>query len=48
MIRDMYLAEVKKPSESKSEWDLSKVKRVIPGEEAFMPLSQSACPLVKK
>jgi branched-chain amino acid transport system substrate-binding protein len=48
MIRDMYLAEVKKPSESKSEWDLSKVKRVIPGEEAFMPLSQSGCPLVKK
>lgn len=48
MIRDMYLAEVKKPSESKSEWDLARIKRVIPGEEAFMPLSQSSCPLVKK
>jgi branched-chain amino acid transport system substrate-binding protein len=48
MIRDMYLAEVKKPSESKGEWDLARVKRVIPGEEAFMPLAQSACPLVKK
>ncbi|MGB7479206.1 MAG: ABC transporter substrate-binding protein [Burkholderiaceae bacterium] len=48
MIRDLYLAEVKKPSESKSEWDLARVKRVIPGEEAFMPLAQSACPLVKK
>jgi branched-chain amino acid transport system substrate-binding protein len=48
MIRDMYLAEVKKPSESKGEWDLARVKRVIPGEEAFMPLAQSSCPLVKK
>ncbi|WP_151639351.1 ABC transporter substrate-binding protein [Noviherbaspirillum aerium] len=48
MIRDMYLAEIKKPSESKSEWDLVKIKRVIPGEEAFMPLAQSTCPLVKK
>ncbi|RJF96776.1 ABC transporter substrate-binding protein [Noviherbaspirillum cavernae] len=48
MIRDMYLAEIKKPSESTSDWDLVKIKRVIPGEEAFMPLSQSVCPLVKK
>ena len=48
MIRDMYLMEVKKPSESKGEWDLAKLRRVIPGEEAFMPLAQSACPLVKK
>ncbi len=48
MIRDMYLAEIKKPSESKGEWDLARVKRVVPGEEAFMPLSQSSCPLVKK
>ncbi len=48
MIRDLYLAEVKKPSESKSEWDLARIKRVIPGDEAFMPLAQSTCPLVKK
>ncbi|AMR82006.1 ABC transporter substrate-binding protein [Cupriavidus nantongensis] len=48
MIRDMYLAEIKKPSESRSEWDLVKIKRVISGEEAFMPLAQSTCPLVKK
>jgi branched-chain amino acid transport system substrate-binding protein len=48
MIRDMYLAEVKRPSESKSEWDLARIKRVIPGEDAFMPLAQSACPLVTK
>ena len=48
MVRDMYLMEAKKPSESKGEWDLARVKRVIPGEEAFMPLAQSTCPLVRK
>jgi branched-chain amino acid transport system substrate-binding protein len=48
MVRDMYLMEAKKPAESKSEWDLAKLKRVIPGEEAYMSLAQSACPLVKK
>lgn len=50
MIHDMYLAEVKKPSESKGEaqWDLLKIKRTIKGENIFRPLAQSACPLVKK
>lgn len=48
MIRDMYLMEAKKPADSRGEWDLARVKRVIPGEEAFMPLAQSACPLVRK
>lgn len=48
MVRDMYLMEAKKPAESKSEWDLAKLKRVIPGEEAYMSLAQSVCPLVKK
>lgn len=48
MIRDMYLMEAKAPSQSRGEWDLASVKRVIPGDEAFMPLAQSACPLVRK
>jgi len=48
MIHDMYLAEAKKPSESKEEWDIMKIKRVIPRDEAFQPLSESSCPLVKK
>ena len=48
MLRDMYLMEVKKPTESKSEWGLAKLKRVIPSEEAYMLLAHSACPLVKK
>jgi branched-chain amino acid transport system substrate-binding protein len=47
MVHDMYLAEVKKPSESKSEWDMVKIKRTIPGDQAFQPLSASTCPLVK-
>jgi branched-chain amino acid transport system substrate-binding protein len=39
---------VKQPAESKGEWDIIKIKRTIPGDEAFQPLSASACPLVKK
>ena len=48
MVHDMYLMEVKKPSESKGEWDLLKIVKTVPGEEAFMPLSESTSPLVKK
>jgi branched-chain amino acid transport system substrate-binding protein len=48
MVHDMYVYEVKKPSESKGEWDYYKLRSVIPGDEAFRPLSESACPLVKK
>jgi len=48
MVHDMYLMEVKKPSESKGEWDLLKIVKTIPGDQAFMPLSKSVCPLVKK
>ena len=48
MVHDMYLAEAKKPSESRGEWDLLKINAVIPGEQAYRPLSESVCPLVKK
>ncbi len=48
VIHDMYLYEVKKPSESKNEWDLSKLVATIPAAEAFQPLAISTCPLVKK
>jgi len=48
MVHDMYVYEVKKPSESKAEWDYYKLRAVIPGEEAFRSLKDSACPLVKK
>lgn len=48
MIHDMYVVQVKKPSESKYFWDYYHIKAVVPGAEAFQPLSQSRCPLVKK
>jgi branched-chain amino acid transport system substrate-binding protein len=48
MVHDMYVYEVKKPSESKYPWDYYKLRAVIPAAEAFRPLSQSACPLIKK
>jgi len=48
MVHDMYLAQVKIPADSKAPWDYYKILRTIPGDEAYMPLSQSTCPLVKK
>jgi len=48
MVHDMYLLQVKKPSESKYPWDYFTVKSVIPGEQAFRPLSKSVCSLLKK
>ena len=48
MVHDMYLYQVKKPSESKAPWDYYKLVATIPGDQAFQPLSASACPLVKK
>ncbi|MGV2979522.1 ABC transporter substrate-binding protein [Camelimonas sp. ID_303_24] len=48
MVHDMYLAEVKSPSGSKGPWDYYKILQTIPGDEAFQPLSESRCPLVKK
>ncbi|WP_208111502.1 ABC transporter substrate-binding protein [Enterovirga rhinocerotis] len=46
-IHPMYLYEVKKPEESKGEWDMYKVVATIPTEEAFRPLKDGGCPLVK-
>ncbi len=46
-IHDMYLFEVKKPAESKGEWDLYKTIATIPAAEAFRPISEGKCPLVK-
>ncbi|HEY1383754.1 MAG TPA: ABC transporter substrate-binding protein, partial [Dongiaceae bacterium] len=46
-MHDMYLFEVKAPSESKGPWDYYKLLAKIPAEEAFRPLGQGGCPLVK-
>jgi branched-chain amino acid transport system substrate-binding protein len=48
MVHDMYLARVKKPSESKGRWDYYEILRTIPGDEAYMKADASGCPLVKK
>ncbi len=47
MVHDMYLFQVKKPEESKGEWDLYKLITTVPGNEAFRPLDKGGCPLVK-
>ena len=48
MVHDMYLFEVKKPSESKGRWDDYKLLATVPGDQAFQSLEASRCPLVKK
>jgi branched-chain amino acid transport system substrate-binding protein len=45
MVHDMYLVEVKKPSESKEPWDYYHVRATIPASTAFLPLSSSGCKL---
>src|SRR5215475_12058282 len=47
VVRDMYLMQAKTPEESKGEWDLVKMVATVPGDEAFRPLKESGCPLVK-
>jgi branched-chain amino acid transport system substrate-binding protein len=47
-IHPAYLFEVKKPSESKGPWDYYKLVGTTPADQAFRPLSESVCPLVKK
>ena len=48
MIYDMYLMEVKKPSEMKGDWDYYNVLDTIPGDKAFINPADSGCPLVAK
>jgi branched-chain amino acid transport system substrate-binding protein len=47
MVHDMYLFEVKKPSDSKKPWDYYKQLAVIPGDKAFFSAKESGCPLTK-
>jgi branched-chain amino acid transport system substrate-binding protein len=46
-IHPAYLVEVKKPSESKYPWDYYKVRATIPADQAFRPLAEGGCSLVK-
>jgi branched-chain amino acid transport system substrate-binding protein len=47
-LHPMYLFEVKKPSESKAPWDYYKLRATTPADQAFRPIDQGDCPLVKK
>ena len=47
MVHDMYLMQVKKPSESKYPWDYYNIISVVPGDQAFATKAESKCPLWK-
>ncbi len=47
VVREMFLLRAKQPAQSHSEWDLLEVAQTIPGDEAFRPLQDGGCPLVK-
>ncbi len=48
MVHDMHLFQIKSPSLSQYPWDYYRLVATIPGEQAFGPLSESKCPLVKQ
>jgi branched-chain amino acid transport system substrate-binding protein len=48
LVRDMHLAIVKSPGESKKPWDYYKIVQTLPKEKLFQPLAENSCPLVKK
>jgi branched-chain amino acid transport system substrate-binding protein len=45
MVHDLYLVQVKAPGDVKERWDYYNVKEIIPGDEAFQPLSSTRCRL---
>jgi branched-chain amino acid transport system substrate-binding protein len=47
MVHSMFLLQVKKPEESKAPWDYYKVLAEVPGDQAFRPMKDGGCPLVK-
>ncbi|MGB6240994.1 MAG: ABC transporter substrate-binding protein [Castellaniella sp.] len=47
MMHDMYLAQVKKPEQSKAPWDYYNIVRTLPAESVYGPESESTCSLLK-
>jgi branched-chain amino acid transport system substrate-binding protein len=47
LVHDMLLVEVKSPEQSQYPWDYYRIKGVLPGAEAFRPLGEGGCPLVR-
>ncbi|WP_342729946.1 ABC transporter substrate-binding protein [Bradyrhizobium sp. B117] len=48
LVRDMYLFRVKSPEQSKYKFDYYDLLATIPGDEAFRPMEQGGCPLLKQ
>ncbi len=48
LIHDMYVVSVKTPQQSKEPWDYYNIVKTVPGDQAFMPLSESKCALLKQ
>ena len=48
LVHDMYLFQVKKPSESKGPWDYYHVREKIAADQAFQPISLSRCPMLNR
>lgn len=46
-VHAMHLFEVKAPEESRGPWDFYRLVRTVPGEEAFRPMAEGGCPLVR-
>jgi branched-chain amino acid transport system substrate-binding protein len=47
VIHNMYLFQVKSPSESKEPWDYYTLRRTVPADQAFRPLNEGGCPMVR-
>jgi branched-chain amino acid transport system substrate-binding protein len=48
MVHDMYLTQIKTPAESTGAWDLVNILKTVRGDEAFRPLADSECPLIRR
>lgn len=46
-MHDLYIVQVKAPSESKAPWDYYKQVATLPGEQAMQPLVETRCPYLK-
>jgi branched-chain amino acid transport system substrate-binding protein len=44
MVHDVYVVQIKSPTESKGEWDLVKLVAALPGDQVFRPLAEGGCP----
>ena len=47
VIHPMHLFEVKSPAQSKAPWDYYTLRRTVPADQAFRPIGQGGCPLIK-